>query len=56
MIIITDRGALTVWDGARLVYERQMTVYELTALQVEVAKALRTVVADYSALSIDHRK
>lgn len=46
MIVITDNGVLTVWDGPRQVYSRQMTVHEMAALQVEVAKALRVAVAN----------
>lgn len=45
MIILTDTGVATVWDGARLVLEKDMTLHELAALQVSVALAIRRRVA-----------
>ena len=45
MIIITDNGVMTVWDGARLIHERQMTMHELAAHQVAVALAIRRLAA-----------
>ena len=45
MIVITDGGVMTVWDGARLIHEKQMTVHEMAALQVSVATAMRRAVA-----------
>lgn len=41
MIIITDTGVATVWNGARLIDEQEMTLHELAALQVAVAQAIR---------------
>lgn len=45
MIIMTDTGVVTVWDGARLIHEEQMTVHQLAALQVSGAQALRRALA-----------
>lgn len=45
MIVLTDDGVMSVYDGPRLVYRRQMTVYELAELQRSLAGAISRAVA-----------
>ena len=43
-VTLTDDGVLKVWDGPRLLQERQMTIHELTALQKILADAISRAV------------